>query len=231
MRDWEALVREEMADLALEPEEKAEVIAELAAHLEDSCEEMRRQGIVEEEAVLRVLSQAGDWKALQVRILAIKRRVYLMGTRVRQLWVPGFLTLILSMLFLMTLQKLGFQPRIVGSGLNAILFYGPWLLSLPFIGAAGAYVSSRAGSSRGTVLLASVFPVVALTAAFLFMFPIGLAIERITGNHVDFSIVATALLKDGISWIVVPGALLLAGGLPVQLLPARGFPSHRVASS
>src|SRR5215813_6044796 len=116
MRDWEALVQEQMAGLALDPEEKAEVIAEVAAHLEDSCDEMRRQGIAEEEAVQRALSQTGDWKALQGQILAAKRMGHLMRTRVRQLWIPGFLTMILSTLLLMVLRKLGFQPRLIGGG-------------------------------------------------------------------------------------------------------------------
>lgn len=35
MRDWEELVDRQLADLALEPAERAEVIAELAAHLEE----------------------------------------------------------------------------------------------------------------------------------------------------------------------------------------------------
>jgi len=231
MRDWEEIVREQMAELALEPEEKAEVIAEVAAHLEDTCEEMRRQGIAEEEAVRRTLSQTGDWKVLQDRILAAKRREHFMGTRARQLWVPGLLTMILSVLFLMMLQKLGFQPRLIGGGPNAILFHTPWMLSLLLFGALGAYVSSRAGGSRGTMVLASVFPALALTGAFLSMFPIGFAIERIMGNDLAFGFVATALLKDGIDYIVVPGAALLAGGLPVQLFPTRRFPSQRVASN
>jgi len=62
--------------------------------------------------------------------------------------------------------------------------------------------------------------VLALTSAFLLMFPIGMIIEWVTGNRVDyvhFSFVATALLKEGIGWLVVPGAALLAGGLLVQL--------------
>jgi hypothetical protein len=36
MRDWKALVEQRLAGLALEPEESAEVIAEVAAHLEDT---------------------------------------------------------------------------------------------------------------------------------------------------------------------------------------------------
>lgn len=218
MRNWEALVEEHLAGLALGPAEKAEVIAEVAAHLEDICEEMRKQGIAEEEAVRRALSQVGDWRDLQRRILNAKRREHFMATRTRQLWVPGFLTLILSMLLLMTLQRLGFTPRLLWGGSSQILFYVPWLVALPFCGALGAYVSSRAGGSRGTAALASVFPVLALTLAFLLMFPIGFAMEVVRGTQGDFSVVAGALLRDGIGWLLMPGAALLAGGLLLHVL-------------
>ena len=99
-----------------------------------------------------------------------------------------------------------------------ILFYEPWLASLPFLGALGACLSARRGGSLGTVLLASVFPVLALTSAFLLMFPIGLIIERVIGRPVDFRIVATALLHDGIGWVLFPGVALVAGGFLVHLL-------------
>lgn len=218
MADWREIVRQRLSGLALDAAEKEEVHLELAAHLAETCEELRRQGMTEEEAERRTLSQVEDWPKLQRRIFNAKRRGQPMKKRTQQLWIPGFLTLTLSMVFLTVLQKLGFQPRIAWSGATAVLLYVPWLLSLPFFGALGAYVSSRAGGSRGTVLLASVFPSLALTASFLLMFPIGMAIERITGNPVDFSIVATALLKNGIGWILVPGIALLAGGLAVHLL-------------
>ncbi len=218
MRDWQELVHKRLSGLALDALEKEEVQLELAAHLEESYERFCKQGLHEKEAARRALEQVSDWQDLQCRILNAKKKGHPMKKRTHQLWIPGFLTLTLSMIFLTVLQKLGFQPRIAWSGPNAVLLYVPWLLSLPFFGALGAYVSSRAGGSRGTVLLASVFPVLALTAAFLLMFPIGLTIERLTGNHVNFSIVATALLKDGIGWILVPGAALLAGGLVAHLL-------------
>src|SRR5208282_1460577 len=209
MRDWKALVKQRLAGLGLEPEETAEVIAEVAAHLEDACEEMLRQGMTEEEAVRRALSQAGNWKDLRRKILALKRREQPMKKRIRQLWFLGFLTLILSMLFLTVLYRFGLQARLVWSGPNAILLYTPWLAGLPFFGALGAYISYRAGGSRATVLFVSVFPALALTFAFLFMFPFSMTIELITGRPVDFSEVATVLLKDGIGWILVPGAALL----------------------
>jgi len=153
-----------------------------------------------------------------------------MKKRVWQLWVPGFLTLILSMLFLTVLYRLGLRARLVSSGPNAILailLYTPWLAGLPFFGALGAYISSRAGGSRANALFVSVFPALALAGAFLLMFPIGLALAGITGRHVDFSAVATVLLKDGIGWILVPGAALLVGGLLAHaLLSTRSSSQH-----
>jgi hypothetical protein len=218
VRDWGALVERRLAGLALEPEERAEVIAEVAAHLEDTCETMLRQGMTEEEAVRRALSQAGDWQNLQRKILGAKRREQIMEKRIRQLWIPGFLTLILSMLFLTALYRLGLRGRLVWSGPNAILLYTPWLAGLPFFGALGAYISSRAGGSRGTMLFVSVFPAIALTFAFLFMFPFSMTVELIVGRPVDFSRVATVLLKDGIGWLLIPAAALLGGGLLAHVL-------------
>jgi hypothetical protein len=229
MRDWEALVEGHLGGLALEPGDSADVVAEIAAHLEESYEALIKENVPEQVAFRRALSQVTNWRDLQRRIFIAKRSAHRMQKRVNQLWIPGFLALILSMVFLMMLQKFGFRPRIVKSGPDAILFYVQWLLSLPLFGALGAYLSSRAGGSRGTALLVSVFPVLALTAAFLLMFPIGLIIERATGNHMDFSFVAAALLRDGIGWLLVPGVALLAGGLLVQLLFSRRSTSQVAA--
>jgi hypothetical protein len=218
MPNWQELVRQRLSGLALDAAERDEIHAELAAHLEESYEVFCKEGLPQREAVERTLVQVADWQDLQHKILIARRREQPMQKRVHQLWIPGFLTLTLSMIFLITLQKLGLQPRIVGSSPNMILFYPPWLASLPFFGALGAYLSARRGGLPGTVLLASVFPVLALTAAFLLMFPIGFVIERVMGRPVDFSIVATAILRAGLGWILVPAVALLAGGFLMHLL-------------
>ena len=141
-----------------------------------------------------------------------------MKQRVQQLWIPGFLTFALSTVFLMTLQKLGFRPHVIGDGPGAVLFHVPWLASLLFCGAFGAYLSSRARASREITLLASAFPVLALTTAFLLMFPIDMVVKWVIGSPVDFAAVATSILKDSIGWLLLPGAALFMGGLLVQLL-------------
>ena len=218
MPDWQELVRQRLSGLALDAEEKHEVQAELATHLEETHECLRKEGLCEADAMQRTLAQVGDWHNLRRRILIAKRKGHLMKKRLHQLWIPGFLTLILSMLVLTAFQKLGFQPRIAVSRPNTIFFYVPWLLSLPFCGALASYLSSRAGGSRGTAVLASVFPVLALTGAFLSMFPMGSVLGRIMGRRVGFSDVATTLLRDGVGWLLVPGVALLAGGVLVHLL-------------
>src|SRR6266849_2231876 len=184
MADWQKLVRQRLSGLALDAAEMDEVHAELAAHLEDFYESLRTQGLPEQAAIQQTLAQVANWPDLRRKILIAKKGRDFMKKRLHQLWIPGFLTLTLSTIFLMTRQRLGFQPHIVSwSGPGTILFYAPWLLSLPVFGAVGACLSSRAGGSRGTVLLASVFPVLALTAAFLLMFPIDLFVERIIGRQ------------------------------------------------
>jgi len=218
MRDWGELVRQRLSGLALDAQEKDEVHAELAAHLEESYEALLNQGLPEQVAFHRVLSQVTNWRDLQRKIFIAKRSGHIMKKRLHQLWIPGFLTMALSIVFLVTLQKLGLNARMVFWRDSDIFFYAPWLVSLPFLGALGAYLSSRAGGSRGTALLASIFPALALTLTFLLMFPIDMIIEPIIGRKVDFSIVAATLLKDGIGWILVPGAALLAGGVLVNLL-------------
>ena len=222
MPDWQELVRRRLSGLALDFNEKEEIHTELAAHLEESYEALCTEGLSDHDAVQKTLAQVGDWKDLQHRIFIAKRSGHRMQKRLHQLWIPGFLTLVLSMIFLAILQGLGFQARVVSwSGPRTTLFYLPWLLSLPFFGALGAYISSRAGGSRRTVLLASTCPALALTGAFLSMFPIGFVLGRIIGRRVGFGVVATTLLTDGIGWIVAPGAALLVGGLLVHLFLGR----------
>jgi hypothetical protein len=227
MPDWQELVRQRLAGLTLDPAVKEEVHAELAAHLEESYEALRAEGLSEGHAVERTLREVTDWRDLQDRIAIAKSGGQRMRKRTYQIWIPGLLTFALSTIFLIMLQRHEFQPRIVSWRGP----YAPWLLSLPCLGALAAHLSSRAGGSRYTVLLASIFPVVGLAAAFLLMFPIGLIVEQVIGRQVDFGIVAMIFLNAPIGSLLVPGAALLAGGLPVQFLSSRWATLHERATT
>ena len=48
-----------------------------------------------------------------------------------------------------------------GSGVSIINEYTVWLMALPFIGALGAYLSSRAGGRLAEIVISAVFPALA----------------------------------------------------------------------
>jgi len=229
MRDWEALVEEHLTGLALEPAERAEVIAELAAHLAETCEEWRRQGMTEEEAIRRTLSQVEDWQELCNRIQTARMKENIMTNRVKQFWLPSLLTLLLSMGLLMLVQFFGPNPWVIARRsawsliAPAAVVYLPWLFSLPVIGAMGAYMSNRAGGSRRAAFSSIVFPVL----PYLVFFLVALPVMPIFFN--DHYIMFLALLVGLLAWVVAPAAALLAGGLPTQFFLSRRLDTRRTA--
>jgi len=230
MRDWESLVRERLAGGSLGPKELREVAVELAAHLEETFEELRRQGLTEEGAAERALSQVRDWQALRRKIERARTKVGVMTDRVKQVWLPGFLTLFLSVMLLMAIQFFGPQPVFVSTSgwrmtAPVAVIYVPWLVSLLLIGAVGAYLAGRAGASPRATLLAILFPVLPYSVFFVIWIPVSLILD----DHVGHNTMRSALLMGLVAWVVLPGVALLAGGLPVRLLWRRHPGSHDLA--
>ena len=58
MRDWRKFVQVQMAGLPLSPGTKADVVDELAGHLEEVYEGNRRQGMTEELAAQRAIGRS-----------------------------------------------------------------------------------------------------------------------------------------------------------------------------
>jgi hypothetical protein len=233
MRDWEAIVEQHLSGLALEPAEKSEVIAQLAGHLAETCEELRRQGTKEEEAVRRTLSQIEDWQKLSRLIQTARTKENAMTNRVKQFWIPALVTMLLTMGLLMLIQIFGPNPWTVSrkSGWTLVapvaVIYLPWLLSLPAIGAMGAYLSNRAGGSRRTVFSSIVFPVLPYLAFFLLALPV----MAIFNDRLAHNIMFGALFVGLFAWVVAPGAALLAGGLLAQFVLSRRLDSRRIVGS
>jgi hypothetical protein len=233
MRDWEAVVERRLKGLALGPAESAEVIAELAAHLAETSEELRRQGMTEEEAEQRSLAQVEDWQKLSRLIQSARTKENVMTNRVKQFWLPSLLTLFLSMSLLMLVQFFGPNPWVIArkSAWSLIapvaVIYLPWLFSLPLIGALGAYLSNRAGGSRRAMLSSIVFPVLPYFAFFL----VALPVTAIFNDRLGHSIMFLALFVGLLAWVVAPAAALLTGGALVQLFLSRRLDARRIASS
>jgi hypothetical protein len=219
MSDWQELVRQRLSGLALGAEEKDEVHAELAAHLEESYESLRAKGLSEQAAMQQTLGQVADWQALRRRIQTARTKGNIMNDRVRQLWLPGMLTFTLSMGLLALVQKFGPRPIVLDldKGTPVLMFYTSWLLTLPFAGAMGALLSKRAGGSPKILAISSVFPVLPYGVVFLIAIPAGLLLSHNLAHH----IVASAFITMMFGWVLVPGVALLSGGLLVQLLSRR----------
>jgi hypothetical protein len=232
-RDWEELVRAKLAGLAIEPQEKREVIEELAAHLDETCEELRGRGLTEEDAAQRALREVKDWHDLRRRIQSARRKENIMTNRVKQFWLPSLLTLLLAMGLLALIQIFGPNPWTVArhSGWSLVapvaVVYIPWLLSLPLIGAMGAYLSNRAGGSQRAVYSSIVFPVL----PYLVFFLVALPVMAIFNERLAHNIMFGALFVGLFAWVLAPGASLLAGGLLSQFFLSRRLDSRRIAGN
>lgn len=213
MRDWRAYVREHLGLLCFGRVEEEEVVRELAGHLEECYTALREQGIPEEEAFSQTCERAGNWEELQRGIVSA-RQEGMMSDRVRQVWVPGLVTLLSSYIALAILQWAGTRPLASHPGEpRGIVFYVPWLLILPMIGAVGGYMSRRARGSGWRVYFAASLPALALGAFFLLLFPLALVIDR----QVSLETKGTALAASMVGWVILPG-LLLSVGVALQSL-------------
>jgi len=220
MPDWLELVRLRLTGLALERDDLAQVVEELAGHLDDQYQSLLAKGISEQTATKCVLQQDMDWGELKSKIESSRSKEQTMNRRVSQFWFPAFLTILLAMSFLMIVEALGFEPWVSSAWggpqgtVPVAVVYLPWLITLPFIGALGAHLSGRAGAPPWVVFASVMFPAV----PYLFFFVIGLPTAVVLDGHVAHSIVLSAFFVGFGAWVLLPAAALLAGGLPVHYL-------------
>jgi hypothetical protein len=233
MPDWRKLVNEHLAALALEPCERAKVVEELAAHLDETFLDLRRRGCSEEDAAKSCLSEVHNWHDLRREIQTARRKEDIMSNRITQFWFPGIMAFALSDIFFGLIRESGTRPWILVWDRPPIaMFYILWLLSLSLVGGIAAYVSHRAGGSRRAVLSSIVFPVPPFLVMFLLLrFPFYFSFRQIAGVdfpvsliidwHGAYHITALAFLSALSGWVFVPGAALLVGGLPIQFILSR----------
>ena len=139
MPDWKKLVRERLAMLNLPPSAKKEVIAELAAHLEEIHEKVRQTCVTDAVAVELTLQEIDNWSVLARNIRRAKSEGESMNYRTKSLlWPLAAVTWLGASLSVMVLQR---TDRLYP---NLILFYLPWLATLPLVCAAAAYLAQRA---------------------------------------------------------------------------------------
>jgi len=222
MADWQELVRQQLTGIQLSEHEAAQVAEELASHLEETYQALVCDGLPDQAAVRRAWQQVNDWQHLKSEIEIARKKEPPMNKRVSQFWFPAFLTLLLAMVFLMTIEELGPKPWISPAASHprmtpVAVVYFAWVITLPLIGALGAYLATSAGAAPRAVFSSIVFPVL----PYFGFFVIGLPIAVILDDHVAHDITLPALFLGLGAWVVLPAVALLAGGLPVHYLFSR----------
>jgi hypothetical protein len=221
--DWNSIVASNLKNLGLSSTKHEEVTAELAAHLEDRYEQLLAQGAPKIDAHRIVLEEAPDWQDLAENIERIKLTEDFMNSRTKTLWLPGLISFTAASLLLMTLQRLvmsrptlllslerltGLHPTFWSKDLDVI--YLCWWILLPLCGAAGAYLSRRAGGTRLACAASSLFPSIVMVAVFCFVLPVSIVIDRnpFVMQHPLYFVLAM------LNWTMVPGLALILGAVP-----------------
>ena len=147
----------------------------------------------------------GAWSILGTRTKK-NMNTHTINARTRTFWVPGLVSLTAAMACLTISTLSGVEPRFVARGWATYVVYIPWLLTLPLCGAAGAYLSRRAGGERRTCLAAGLFPVIVMTGLVVFLTVIG----KFVYAKPQWVYFPMAVLFGSI----LPGAALLLGAVP-----------------
>jgi hypothetical protein len=198
--DFKKLVSEQLSDLNLPPDAKKQVIAELAAHLEDS------------EGADDPALDAVSWRRLKHAIEHAKHEEETMNHRTKALWLPGLANLAAANLFLLVLTRFSLQPESLirmNSGLARSLYLG-WIFAQLFFGALGAYLSRRLGGTRTARAVAAAFPAIVTFGLWVLVIPLSAAAE-----HNVFVLRHTLYYALGIFPLAaLPGLALLLGAAP-----------------
>lgn len=126
-----------------------------------------------------------------------------MDLHVKQVWLPGAAACLLFFGFYYVLILLPFDK-------DRFTFISVPYLTLPFVGALGAYVSRRLMGSVVERILSALFPVFALVAVFAVRIVYGLFFEGVPYTLPHFLAGLTVTLV----FVVVGGLLLVLGAWP-----------------
>ena len=219
MRDWRSEASGMLANSKLAPAERDEVSRELAGYLEDLCSDAPAHGLDESATTQKAAAELHEDRHLGVHLYRA-RREGTMNDRTKQLWLPGGTVLLVSGALLAIFQLAGLSPyfpRAWAANSSAadylhrsFMIYVPWLCVLPFLGAAGAHWSRRAGSGRSVQAAVGLFPALVFLGALLTFLMLALAM----GTLPPVDVFAPAFAGLMLSWVVVPGAALLVGIVP-----------------
>jgi hypothetical protein len=204
MPNWKQIVREKLRVLGICSLEFTE---ELAAHLEDSYEALRCEGLQAEVAFQHTIGQIEG----RCRVWLVMRFLQeeLVTGFIPKVAVPALLTSVAACFFHWAL-RLDHIPHMVIWLVGGQLPLWWWCL-LPICGALGALLSQRKGGSRLQGMAASLLPSAILCSLVLLIFVVGFTMSGFV-NH--YQLVSARLESLGIvppGFGLVPAAFSLLG--------------------
>jgi hypothetical protein len=206
MPDWQQFVREQFKSTADLDEA---LFQEFGGHLEDFYTVLRSEGCSEERAILLTKAQVQDWSEFRRQITAARREAR-MNDRIRQIWFPATIVFFAAYAVLAILEYIGVRWVYAGSAEpRGVTFYGPWLLTLPIVGFAAAFLSRRAGGRGRRVYFAVVFPALLICAVLL----LGLTALTISQSSAAYSVTFTSVGRLLAGWVLLPSLILCLGAL------------------
>lgn len=205
--DWLQLVKSRLGPLGLDLQREAEIVAELAAHLEELAASCRQRGSSEEEATQLALASVSDWTALRKKIHSVEKRGSLMSDFRKRVWLPGIYSVVFFFLWAVVWHLLApilLRPFLQSPDWRIAACF--WCVTCMGLGAAAAYWSRRAGGRRRERIEAAlVFP-----AAVTIVSTILLPIRPMMGIR----ILDPELGRYALFGILLPSAAVLLGTFP-----------------
>lgn len=234
--DWHSETIRRLADSKLSAADREEISRELAGYLEDLCADAPSRclddsvtgqvGAIEIAATQMAAAELHEDQNLGATLYrARKENTMHLNDRTKRFWLPGMSMLLASAGFLAVLQAAGFRPYFMTLWLQGgpvsphglgwpLEFYFPWLCLLPFLGAAGAYWSRRAGGSLAVQAAVGFFSAFVFLAIFVTVLLFAFVIGGITGNVSEPQTLSPEFAGAVMSWIVIPALALMIGVLP-----------------
>ena len=233
MKAEQELIKRRLGNLGLGTRREEEIVRELSEHLADHAAALEARGVARDAAAHEALESVSNWPKLRNEILSAESEETTMNYRTKTLWLPSLGTFTLSMGLLSLLQISGFQPHffwLSKTGMSMepyLMFYLPWLIVLPLIGAVAAYWSQRAGGKPLHRLLAALAPPIGMLLFIFVIIPLILLLTYMLmplflhgGGHRGIPpptlhappiIAVVAFL---VSWVLLPAVGLLVGAVP-----------------
>ena len=204
MPNWKQIARKKLGVFGICPPEFTE---ELAAHLEDSYEALRGEGLPTEVAFQHTIGQIEGRCRLRLVMWFLKEE-FMIGF-IPKVVLPGLVTAVGVGLLYWALALDHISPKIIWLVGGQLPTW--WWCLLPLCGALGTFLSQRMGGSRPQRMAASLLPSAVLCTLALIMFVVGFTMSGFVNPYqsASASLESLGIVPPGFG--VIPAAFSLLG--------------------